>query len=85
VKTAWLIRHLPREAVLAGNDGWSRTDELLSDQMFVHTGQWHPDDPRLKRQQAMQEQRLKAARRRARARRAQLGITRSVLRTEEMG
>lgn len=80
VEIGWLVRHLPREAVLSGNDGWSQTDLLISDQIFIKTGKHHPDDPRVIRARKELAARVKAGTDRSAARRKQLGIRGSIFR-----
>lgn len=82
-RQAWRIKHLPLEAVLTGNDGWSLADELMSDLLYVQTGKHHPSDPRIKRELAARK--AAAAHRSgwAHARRRAFGITGSVLRRKK--
>lgn len=76
----WLVRHLPREAALAGFDGWTQGDLLQSDMFLVKTGQRHPEDPRVKHQDRLLRARLQVGAVRAERRRKRLGISGSVLR-----
>lgn len=78
---AALVRHLPPEAAIHGH-GWSIAAMLLADVYSALTGERHPSDPRTPARAAVDRNALTAARRRAAARRARLGISGSVLRKE---
>jgi hypothetical protein len=76
---AQLLRHLPSEAALSGNDGFSAEAFILFDLVHVQTGTPHPADPRVIRAADERRKRLEAGRARAAGRRNRLGIKGSIL------
>lgn len=77
------LRHLPADSAIRRAldiPDWSTTDYLLSDVVHALTGQPHPLHPAIKAKAHAEASALAAAKRRAEARRARLGITGSVLR-----
>lgn len=83
VEIAYLLRHLPAEAVLSGNGGWSIGDFLKSDLIHVHTGHPHPADPRAIREAEAKRAALAEGAKRSAERRRRLGIKGSVFRRKK--
>lgn len=82
---AW-IKHAPIESPtnkVMGGDGLTVAEYLLFDWLNANLEKPHPGDPRVRRAQVAEQAELRAAHERAQARRAQLGITGSVLRRKK--